>query len=323
MGKGNVEKLNERLSERKRLEALKYLGKRGEREAEFIRNKAEGKKLLKIKKTILLHTPDYQLPDPDKFEAISARKAAVDTEEGVVYITDDVDVYASLASLGKPVIVYENDYNMGIDFTGAPYIIQEIEDIPEYYFNRRYRRLERIPWDILRTDRLLVRETVPTDVPEFYDIYSDPEITEYMEDLDQDPAAEIRKTEEYAENAYDFYEYGIWTVLIEETHEIIGRAGIEQLDDSEIPSLGFMIGKKYQHNGYATEVCQKIIDYADKMINTDFIRVCVNEKNTGSIELCKKLGFKEPKEYMQELGNDYRSLRNMDGLVNLVRKMEN
>ena len=45
MGKGNVEKLNERLSERKRLEALKYLGKRGEREAEFIRNKAEGKKL--------------------------------------------------------------------------------------------------------------------------------------------------------------------------------------------------------------------------------------------------------------------------------------
>ena len=59
------------------------------------------------------------------------------------------------------------------------------------------------------------------------------------------------------------------------------------------------------------------------MINTDFIRVCGNEKNTGSIELCKKLGFKEPKEYMQELGNDYRSLRNMDGLVNLVRKMEN
>ena len=28
-------------------------------------------------------------------------------------------------------------------------------------------------------------------------------------------------------------------------------------------------------------------------------------------------------ERMQELGNDYRSLRNMDGLVNLVRKMEN
>lgn len=63
-------------------------------------------------------------------------------------------------------------------------------------------------------------------------------------------------------------------------------------------SLGFMIGKEHA-NGYATEVCQKIIDYADKMINTDFIRVCVNEKNTGSIELCKKLGFKEPKEYMR------------------------
>lgn len=47
MGKGNVEKLNERLSERKRLEALKYLGKRGEREAEFIRNKAEGKSCLR------------------------------------------------------------------------------------------------------------------------------------------------------------------------------------------------------------------------------------------------------------------------------------
>lgn len=312
---------SEKRSDQKRQEALRYLGKNGEREAEFIRDNVEGKKLLKKKKTILLHTPDYQIPDPERFEPVSAKQAVDDTEDGVIYITDDIEVYGDLASKGKPVIIYENDYNAGIDFTGAPYIIQEIEDIPEYYFNRIYRRLMKLPWNIVGTQHLLVRETVPTDIPDFYSIYAEPEITEYMEDLDQDPAVEIRRSIDYAENAYDFYEYGIWTVLLNDTHEIIGRAGIEQLDDSEIPSLGFMIGKKYQHNGYATEVCKAIIDYTDRMLNTDFLRVCVNDKNVKSIELCEKLGFREPKDYMQELGNDYRSLRNSEGLVNLVRKM--
>jgi ribosomal-protein-alanine N-acetyltransferase len=311
----------EKLADKKSLEAERYLGNIGKKEAEYIRE-AEGRELVTRCETIFLHTPDDQTPDSGRFRPVSVNEAESEKEHGIIYITDDIDVYSRLASTGKPVIIYENDYNCSIDFTGVPYIIEEINDIPERYFSRIYRRLKKLPWDILQTDRLSVRETVPTDVPDFYRIYKDPEITEYMEGLNPDPITEIHNTMDYIENVYCFYEYGIWTVILRETGEIIGRAGIEQTDESAIPSLGFVIGRKWQKNGYATEVCRGIIKYAENVLRPDFLRVCINENNKDSINLCRKLGFEEPGIYMEELGQEYRNLRNSDGLVNLVRKTE-
>ena len=313
--------MTERYADKKSREAEKYLGRTGENEAEYIRSEVEGKKLMNTRQTILLHTPDEQIPDISRFEPVSLEHALGDTEQGIIYITDDIDVYGSLASADKPVIIYENDYNCSIDFTGVPYIIEGIDDIPDTYFGRIYRRLKKMPWDILETERLFVRETIPTDVPDFYRIYSDPEITQYMEGLNPDPMTEIHNTLEYIENVYGFYEYGIWTVILKDTHEIIGRAGIEQTDESEIPSLGFVIGKKWQNNGYASEVCRGIIKYAADTLKADFLRVCVNEHNENSIRLCRKLGFEPPAKYMEDLGTDYLNLHDSDGLVNLVRKM--
>lgn len=310
----------ESTAEKKRREAIRYLGREGEREKIYIRE-AEGTKLLKYKKTILLHTPDLQLPDPTRFEEVTLTSALKDQDDITLYITDDIDVYTKLAAIGKPVIIYENDYNCDIDFTGAPYVIQEIGDIPEYYFNRIYRRLKKLPWNILGSERLFVRETVPEDVPDFYRLYADPSITRYMEDLDQDPAVELRKTSEYISNAYVFYEYGIWTVTLRDTHEIIGRAGIEQTSDSEIPALGFMIGAEYQHQGYATEVCKAIIGYAVKYLDMDYLRVCVNEENKNSLDLCRLLGFKDPQEYSDDESLDLSGIEDCDGLVNLVKKL--
>ena len=66
---------------------------------------------------------------------------------------------------------------------------------------------------------------------------------------------------------------------------VLGRAGLEH------DEMGYMIAPEFQNQGYATEVCRFIIDYARE--NTDFEELyCrIDERNTASVRLAKKLGF--------------------------------
>ena len=84
---------------------------------------------------------------------------------------------------------------------------------------------------------------------------------------------------------YGFYEYGMWLVFSKETGKLIGRAGLEH------DELGYMIAPELWNQGYATEVCHFIIDYARE--NTDFEELyCrIDERNEASVRLAKKLGF--------------------------------
>ena len=76
-----------------------------------------------------------------------------------------------------------------------------------------YRRLKGLPWDILETKRCLIRETVPEDVDSFYEIYSDPAITKFMEDLYPEKEQEKAYIREYIEKIYTYYEFGVWTIV--------------------------------------------------------------------------------------------------------------
>lgn len=96
---------------------------------------------------------------------------------------------------------------------------------------------------------------------------------------------ELEYQKAYIENMYGFYEYGMWLVFSKETGKLIGRAGLEH------DELGYMIAPELWNQGYATEVCRFIIDYARE--NTDFEELyCrIDERNTASVRLAKKLGF--------------------------------
>lgn len=50
-------------------------------------------------------------------------------------------------------------------------------------------------------------------------------------------------------------------LYFQETGKLIGRAGLEH------DELGYMIAPEFQKQGYATEVCRFIIDYARKTQN--------------------------------------------------------
>lgn len=218
------------------------------------------------------------------------------TEQETLYIIDSESVYHTLCQLGYYVLPYRHDGNNDAGFTGALYVIEQIEEIGYETVDMAYRRLADLPWEILTTKRCIVRETTVEDVDSFYRIYAEPEITKYMEDLYDDRDEEIAYIRDYREKVYGFYGYGMWTILTKEG-TVIGRAGINWREGFDQPELGFVIGVTWQRQGYAYEACSAILDYARNELGFTQIQALVMKGNDKSERLCKKLGF----QYVQEI----------------------
>lgn len=225
--------------------------------------------------------------------------------EESMYITDQGKIYDSLRAAGCYVLPCFHENNREESFSGAVYAVEKLEETDFASLDMAYRRLAGLPWEILETERLLVRETTVADVDAFYRIYAEPSVTAYMETLCGDWDEEIAYIEDYINTVYAFYGYGMWTVLEKESGSVIGRAGISRREGYDLPELGFVIGVPWQGRGYAYEVCAAVLDYARQELEMEKVQALVRPENERSARLCEKLGFAFRRE-TQEDGITYR-----------------
>lgn len=236
-----------------------------------------------------LISEEFALPEYQKL--VQAEIPTVGTE--TLYVTDSSELLGYIMKLGGLVLAYWHPYNQTQNLSPARYAIEDITQLSYETYLQAYLRLTGQPWTILETPRLLVRETTLDDIDSFYEIYKEPSITRYMENLFSNREEEVTYIRTYIETVYAFYGYGVWTVLDKKTGRIIGRAGISHREGYDIPELGFVIARDMQRQGYAFEVCQAILQYAKEELEFEQIQAFVEPANTASIRLCEKLGFKE------------------------------
>lgn len=212
-------------------------------------------------------------------------------EDGVLWITDRGQRAQELLRQGCPVLAWLHEDNRNEDFSGVRYACEDIRELDHDYLEKVYRRYVGIPWDILTTDRCFVRETVTEDLDELYAIYAVPSITKYTEGLYPERAQEEAYLQDYTENMYYFYNYGVWTICDKTTGQVIGRAGFSNREGYEDPELGFVIGAPWQRQGYATEVCKALLEYGKEELGFEQVQMLVMPENEVSLRLGGKLGF--------------------------------
>ena len=225
-------------------------------------------------------------------------------EKEVLYITDNSKTLKNLLKKNLYAIALYHDKNRDVSFADALYAVENVEELTYKAYDEVYRRLAGIPWDILETQRLKVRESTVGDVKEFYRIYREPSITYYMEDLFQDPDEENAYMEAYIRQIYGFYGFGMWTVLLKNTGQVIGRAGLSIREGYELPELGFVIDVSHQGRGYALEACRAILTYAKEELCFEQVQALVRQENEASINLLKKLEFQYERNVV-ERGQEY------------------
>lgn len=212
--------------------------------------------------------------------------------QDALYITDCRETVMRLTTEELPVAVYLHPGNRQEDLSAAWYAFEEPQSLDAEYVERVYRRYRDIPWDILETERCYLRETVPDDVDAFYEIYSAPEMTRYTEDLYESKISERAYIREYVEKIYHYFEFGVWTVILKETGEIVGRAGLNVREGYDMPELGYVIGQPWQGRGLATEVCRGILEYATTVFGFPRVMTLIQTENEMSLHVAKKLGFR-------------------------------
>lgn len=196
---------------------------------------------------------------------------------------------------GQPVasIGFDNPDLINEGLYQADILVEGFAEVDYYFLERIYQRKHQIPWHMIDTKRCYLREMTEEDLPDLYKLYEGEGITKYVEPL-YEWEEELAYTKAYIKNMYRYYGYGMWLVKDRDTHELIGRAGLNNLEfgGKWILEMGYIIAADRQRMGYATEVCKAIIEYA-KGADTGYDRLyCfVQPENEASKALLKHLQF--------------------------------
>lgn len=239
------------------------------------------------------------------------QRTNIDSMEIDFCMTDIPDVCRLAQEKGIPSLLYLHDGNKEESMSQIPYAITDFDGIDYAYLCNIAKRFYHIPWTILQTRRCVLREMTEDDLDALYEVYRDPEVSKYTENLYEDREKERTYIRDYIEQVYRFCGLGIWVIVLKETNTIIGRAGLAWRDGYDTPEIGFVIAKDYQRQGYAFEVCDSILQYCKEM---DFktIRVLYQKENVASEKLCKKLGFEVKREFEAD------GKRMVDAMIELV-----
>ena len=206
-----------------------------------------------------------------------------------ICITTSPDLAAQMQGLGISVVGFEADKQ---ELMKAPYIVLGLDEISYEDLVRIFRRWHKLPWDILETERLKVRELSLDDLDGLRALYDKPHITDFVEPL-YAPEQERQYQQNYIDKIYGFYGFGMWLVLEKETGRLVGRAGFEYRDycrEGEV-EMGYLIDPDRWRRGYATEVCEALLTYARDELNVRCVLCRVSPENVASRGLLDKLGF--------------------------------
>lgn len=141
---------------------------------------------------------------------------------------------------------------------------------------------------LLTSARLVLRPATAADHSWLLDHWTAPEVRRFLFDGAILTSAEITRVIEGSIRSFAAAGHGLW--LIHLAHSALGTAGLRPLDDLGL-ELTYSLAPGVWGNGYATEAAAAVIDYALGHLGLPEVLAEVDEGNTTSIAVMKKLGM--------------------------------
>lgn len=223
------------------------------------------------------------------------------SKEGTLFVTDSPSVLNDIKNSGSDALIYIRDEGDISRFPGGKYFVIDAPECDSDYFLKIYQRINELPWEMYKTERLTVRETTESDVDVFVEKYKDPLIQKFMEPL-YDVENEKKYVKEYRERMYSCQEFGIWTLIETKTGNIVGRGGLNFRSGFDNVEIGFVIWAEYRGRGYATEAIESFVSFA-------------KEKDLGAVNALVVPGNKPSEAILNKLGFDYLGEVTADGVT--------
>lgn len=147
----------------------------------------------------------------------------------------------------------------------------------------------------LETERLLLRELLPTDDIGMFELDSNPQVHIY---LGNKPVTSIEQVREAIANIRQQYlENGIgrWAVILKETNEFIGWSGLKLEKNvngyETFYDLGYRFIQKHWGKGYAYETAKAFVDFGFNDMKLEKINAYADFDNLASRRVLEKVGM--------------------------------
>ncbi|MFT7901059.1 GNAT family N-acetyltransferase [Tenacibaculum ascidiaceicola] len=143
---------------------------------------------------------------------------------------------------------------------------------------------------IFETKRLLIRKLQVVDIEPFYELESNPKVLQYA-------TGEPKNLEESKEDLeqliarYTNKENDFWIYAIERKadNEFIGTVALVK-DEEGNDEIGYRFIERYWGNGFATELCEGLIQYC-KSVGMKKLIGCVVDENVASAKILERFNF--------------------------------
>lgn len=233
-------------------------------------------------------------PAPDIYIEV-LKRLGINAKEAVAIEDSDTGI-ASANAAGIPCLGFFNANSGNQSLKEAFQITNSFEGMDASYFETLLKRFLQEPVTIVKTKRLTIRELSIDDIPDIYRIYSNKEVRNFIDDLDEYMEQEIEKHKAYIKNVYGFYGYGIWGVY-SRNQKLIGRCGIENviIDGESVIQLSYLLDYDHWGMGYALECTTAVLDYAFDELEIEEVCAVVDVLNERSISLLEKLNMTNEK----------------------------
>ncbi len=144
---------------------------------------------------------------------------------------------------------------------------------------------------ILETERLYLRELVPSDFESLCKILKDKDTMYAYEGAFNDD--EVQEWLDRQIARYQKWGFGLWAVVLKETNEMIGQCGLtmQPWKESEVLEIGYLFERSYWHRGYATEAAKACKKYAFETLNATEVCSIIRDTNFASQNVAIRNGM--------------------------------
>ncbi|NOY47017.1 MAG: GNAT family N-acetyltransferase [Chlorobi bacterium] len=152
----------------------------------------------------------------------------------------------------------------------------------------------------IETERLILREILPTDVEGMFELDSNTEVHKYLGRKPIQTKQQAADAIQFIRKQYRDHGIGRFATVEKSSREFIGWSGLkfntgekEILNDKkDFYDIGYRFMPRYWGKGYATESSLAILDYGFKELNLELIVGAAEIENVASNKILQKIGLK-------------------------------
>ena len=148
----------------------------------------------------------------------------------------------------------------------------------------------------IETKRLVLRPMLGSDFDALLLIFTDPKV---MAAFDHPPFTHEQMNRWMKRNLdhQNKFGYGLYSVILKESGELIGDCGLEVMDDMGAAELGYDFRSDFWNQGYATEAATAVREHAFDVLKLPQLISLIRVGNLASRRVAEKVGMTLAKEF--------------------------